>query len=68
MIDWEALDALDKNDLMNRVVSHLERPGNFSSNLVHFGHGLSAFLILFLVIFALYGSLMKAVDLLEKSS
>jgi hypothetical protein len=42
-INWEAIDQIDKDQMMKQVLSVIETPGDFWTNLWHFGHGATHF-------------------------
>jgi hypothetical protein len=65
-VDWRALDALDKEDLMKKVISHLERPGNFYENVGHARDALIAFLIVAVCVGGVFGSFIRLVNFLDK--
>jgi hypothetical protein len=65
MIDWSAIDKLDKDSMMKQVWSQIEAPADFQTNVIHFGHGFLAFALVagglyFLQFFAEWLLLMKS--------
>ncbi len=53
-VDWSAIDKLDKERMMKLVLSPIEAPGDFHTNLLHFAHGSTHFVCVLIPILTLF--------------
>jgi hypothetical protein len=67
-VDWTLIDSLDKEEMARQVVSLIEAPADFNTNLWHFAHGMSHFALVMGVLAAfLYGTVASA-DYFDRKS
>ena len=67
-INWAAIDAIDQELMMKQVLSPIEAPGDFATNLWHFAHGTAHFALVMFFVLPVFFATMRIAGNTRKSS